>query len=505
MRSARSLALAAVLLAGCPTPTPPVDASLAPDAPTSDTPPVIDDVPASSDAGAGGDLEGDFCRPYAALRCSRLVDCGCEPFVDDALVNATGVLDVEACTERETAECVVVGLPEHGVVDREAAAAFLEAYARVTLPCDSRARIEDWLRVQSRPVIVEDVPVGGVCRTTLPCAGGLGSCGVGTCTTAPGDAEACVSPPPSCAVDLFCGAAGTCRPLATLGELCGPNVPCEGPLVCSDSVTCVERGAVGEPCDGPTCQAGLRCAGDVCTRPPTACGLPSADCGVDAVCDTGPTLCLPAVAEGGACAPGDCDASTYCDASVCRALPGDGEDCTSSYECAPGTGCDFGAAAPTGTCRPVPGDGETCLDGPQPCAAGLSCVGGTCGPPPSEGALCGRIPLQCATGLACFLEGGEYRCHAPGDAGETCGSDVQCEAGLHCNVVCVADLPTGAACTVGGNECAGRCARTSAGDGVCVAAPGPGGECVYNFECPSDTRCRYRVSACMPLVCDELR
>lgn len=147
----------------------------------------------------------------------------------------------------------------------------------------------------------------------------------------------------------------------------------------------------------------------------------------------------------------ECGVGAYCD-SVCKDLPGVGEECDSRCEfglscltvtgtCAtlrePGEECVEGSDCVSGYCEDdaclaLPGDGEDCFEYDQ-CAAGLACVDGTCYEAVETGEVCNG-DANCPEGERCLNDQqGEYVCRAPGQIGEFCSTDRDCDSPLICN------------------------------------------------------------------------
>ncbi|MCA9645905.1 MAG: hypothetical protein KC492_34680, partial [Myxococcales bacterium] len=152
---------------------------------------------------------------------------------------------------------------------------------------------------------------------------------------------------------------------------------------------------VGESCTPSDtlddCGPGLRCAGGTCVA---LCG------------DAGkPQL-------GESCEFGSCAAGLWCDDSSgsaeCAPLPGAGESCNDSFECAAGLNCVRLQSADVCV---IPGAlGEACE--PYTCGDGMGCVEGVCATKKPAGSIC-EVDEECfgvCEGLcldprpeACFL------------------------------------------------------------------------------------------------------
>lgn len=113
--------------------------------------------------------------------------------------------------------------------------------------------------------------------------------------------------------------------------------------------TCTRRVGLGGTCTRyGQCQQGLRCSGLYTTG-----------------------TCIPAGKVSDICnGYGDCELSLYCSdqTSRCARYPGDGGDCSRTYNCDRGFYCDY----VTDLCRPKRADGAPCVDNFSSCTSECS-------------------------------------------------------------------------------------------------------------------------------------
>lgn len=447
-----------------------------------------------------GDLERDFCAPWTRILCERAERCGCGAVVPG------GVLDVEGCVRRETADCVRTNAPAvaaGAVLDVRAVRACIAEIerqpecARLDIPASCGA------------LLFLPIAIGDECTMPFPapCAGNDGVCFPGSaCVGRPREGEPCF--------DLLCARG----------------------LFCSDETRrCVALGDEGAPCrQGDECDPSLRCVGDLLSgtcRAPVgeggACGA-TAECAVGLVC------------SGGACAAGDesrcsCGASRRCEPTAwsCQPRRAADERCSETRECAPDLAC-----SESGVCVARPIEGESCGPSLEPCAPSLACrlegVGGTCVPAPSDGEACGPVgddwqPV-CAGELVCSVAG--YVCAAPQPEGGACELHEDCAAGLRCvDGTCSTGLREGESCSVSAPACAEglfcdrevcraafddgahcdsfrpcvhQCLPDATGGGTCAPAPGLGDPCRRHAQCPDDLACLAGDRACIAEICAQL-
>ncbi|MEZ4376040.1 MAG: hypothetical protein R3B07_34865 [Polyangiaceae bacterium] len=139
----------------------------------------------------------------------------------------------------------------------------------------------------------------------------------------------------------------------------------------------------------------------------------------------------------------DCGKGLRCDGGTCVALCGGGkaqlgQSCESST-CADGLWCDY-YSGETAVCARLPGAGESCYDSYE-CAAGLRCVAlgsdDVCVIPGAIGAAC--EPYTCGDGLGCI----DGVCAKSKPVGSLCSMDDECDSGI-CEGAC--QNPTPEAC-----------------------------------------------------------
>jgi hypothetical protein len=233
---------------------------------------------------------------------------------------------------------------------------------------------------------------------------------------------------------------------AAKGDGCGLNEECEGSLICETNGTCpgacVERYSAGKPCS-----ADDECADElVCSNVTKHCAKPAAEgepCegGVEVQCEPG-FFCGGADAgkmQPGACVPVE-NVKLGGQGAACD--PGGGALCQSGLSCVL-TGFESGALK--WECRtPSVANGNCGVGLPEDCAGGQYCpltsldiVAGTftatCTVLPAPGDACATRPLgglmpACEPYARC---GGDGKCNAFRDLGESCTDDAVCYSG-HC-------------------------------------------------------------------------
>jgi hypothetical protein len=289
------------------------------------------------------------------------------------------------------------------------------------------------------------------------------------------------------------------------------------------------------------------------------CGLacaPGVACSVG-VCDHG---CMGSCPPGFSCTSnGDClqqcDATNdntecnlgpndigHCCGGACADLTHDPSSCgTCGLACSPGTVCLHAACVPASTC--------TAATQWLPCDLGAghqgTCCSGACVDTTSDGKNCGACGLACLEGMTCkpsdvgYCFGGGVctvyaaTCVLPsGTAPITCADvgTAHCPPGEFCAVTSPAGTfcvpldctgrADGDACLAGPETlsqcCGGRCADVSQDPsncmycghacasgqcvgGTCLPAPGTGGACAADADCPEGLSCA--AGACVPAAC----
>ncbi|MCA1828272.1 MAG: hypothetical protein LC689_15215 [Myxococcales bacterium] len=313
--------------------------------------------------------------------------------------------------------------------------AFAEAVCEVQAKCRQQAHYEEQqCEEDAKSLIAPDLDkavkagkAAFVPSEAQACLDGLRARG---CDLYAPDVAACkravkgTLPPGAACSWLYECAAGTCAP-----DVAG-----------SCPASCKAVSGEGGPCD-PGCddRLGMRCIDNVCSRLHTVdqkCGGDS-DCAAGLYCD-GFGKCaerafLQAVCETDhMCADGLwCDRSA--EGGLCRAQIATGEPCTASSAeailnaCVTGDVCKGFTFAKTGatagTCTPTGEVGAGCVASAQVtgCGEGLVCIGGKCAEKPAGGPCTGGA--DCKDGVA-YCDGAQ--CHLLKEAGETCGSDIEC-------------------------------------------------------------------------------
>jgi hypothetical protein len=271
-------------------------------------------------------------------------------------------------------------------------------------------------------------------------------CVSGKCEPLGGEGDDCSSVP--CQSDLACGlTTETCQPLVPLGGDCS-DARCEPSLGCAYGLnnTCRSPGPAGSDCvDSGDCDYESACLlgkcksggveGDVCNAFSCAEGFfcEQVTSGSEARCtaryapgaDCDPNATDPCQV-GYQCADGTCKdqygdlnepcgtvgcvdelVSLWCDydADICRALLGEGGDCsTATYACQPDLFCMSDRK-----CHAVADEGQPCNPyDPDSCKTGLFCdrITGACQLPKSQGEYCNPLAQDrtCTAGLYCYCD-----------------------------------------------------------------------------------------------------
>jgi hypothetical protein len=232
----------------------------------------------------------------------------------------------------------------------------------------------------------------------------------------------------------------------SLGSACAPG------LVCSSFGKCIQpaclpwrgAGALGEACSNDE-------GGRACVE--------------GAYCDTqGTKRCQDIPTEGESCTgsyfcePGStCQDSTGGDRAdaICKAPLAEGTPCSSNTGCAEGLACVTPAGAEVGTCTTPLADGQPCTTAGE-CASGhcpFNVEPRVCTPTPGAGEPCSE---RCQEGLVCNYGLQPIVCGVPGEEDGPCRPDRSCDEGLVCsrNGACRRPLPDGSACMENADVCA---------------------------------------------------
>ncbi|MBK8172963.1 MAG: hypothetical protein IPK60_21885 [Sandaracinaceae bacterium] len=418
-------------------------------------------------------LRAMWCTPAASTACAHLADCGCATVP-------------RACTAAYEAECETIIAPlatdlaaGNTVIVPSAATACLaeleRAYAMCISPPASRESPCGRVTVNAAPIGTRCYGEVRLGNENALCANGEGYCNaaaLNVCIDLPIAGGACFH---ACVAPSVCLLA-VCVAASAEGRGCDEIADCTSGLLCIDR-TCQLLRNVGMSCDSlQPCRAGLHCASGTCAEGAASCTL-SSDCGSGETC-IGETVaeCVPNVTEGENCDASACADGLLCDSSsgtgICRALPGEGDDCSWSGTCSVGAFCERGSAGTT--CRPKLGIGETCSAAAGPsarparpgpidpardtetrCAAGLGCAAdGTCQPLPTDGMPC-SADLLCAEGMICNTTLITPTCATLGSSGATCFGDDYCADDFYCDVssepgYCTARIGVGTVCASSG-------------------------------------------------------
>ena len=243
----------------------------------------------------------------------------------------------------------------------------------------------------------------------------------------------CTEPGSDCAVESsFCKNSTRCLDdvcrVNVAGDPCDEDGECDGEFRC-DVLTskCVARLGVGESCTNDECETTLSCKNKVCTQGPSKAGDKCTSMfGFD-----------------------DCPLGLTCSGGVCVTLPGVGEKCTESGDCAAGLICDLFKDI----CKKTPKAGEPCVAGF--CSADIF----------SQEMYCDDSNV----------------CRKPKGLGESCSSSVPCDTNYYecVNGKCK-KYDTGGSCT-SDNDCDGPQACFN---GVCteIFTLDEGAECPYSEQ-----------------------
>lgn len=262
-------------------------------------------VPSGGASGSPGDIMSAMaCSAWATATCERQEAC-------DQVAWLRNHGSKSACEQREQALCQkALSLP-----DTHATSGQVFDCSKTLITCGQRCSTSlspgqllsgepcshSW-QCSSRLCAVTlaggcgvcsgDRPVGAFCKIDSECAEGLG-CFKDSCTARAPEGASCLAQP--CALELSCVGFSPLR-------------------------TCKPRAALGEPCDpsgygAPDCAKG-RCVEGECQ--PFALVQPGKPCSI-----TSPALCT-----GG-----------FCDGSTCLGWAKEGDSCSSSLTCGPGSVC----------------------------------------------------------------------------------------------------------------------------------------------------------------------
>ena len=345
---------------------------------------------------------------------------------------------------------------------------------------------------------------------------------------------------------------GKCKGFGDAGEPCIDNTRCNEGLRCVQDPTalaavCQPPGGVGAGCTvDDDCGAGLHCTRDanlvlVCTAPVQEGGActQTSDCDVGLACLQNAQFQNVCSVPGG---PGaQCNSDTQCASGLlcsnfsCAPPAGPGGQCPQgTSECLPGLDCRFDTGVNASVCL-AGADGDTCAGFGQRCAPGLLCrnnaVSGLdeCQAPLVAGDPCDVFNSECnatlrcrpdvnlaqicqnplAPAAACTPTGGQdpcdatHRCDVGSStcvvrlaAGAPCSSDVECTAGLFCNVQggsqCAALHAVNTACAATDQCAVGLTCRQNdnLSGQICRALSNGGEGCTQLADCAPGLDCR---------------
>jgi hypothetical protein len=330
-------------------------------------------------AADGGGTAADPSAPVAEIA-MKLGGAVC-----DALAACLGPQKLSALFNREACATRIVGglaqddlAPLSDSIQKQRVALHAEQLAACyddtrALGCEVQTQR---LPASCQAAIAGQVAVGDVCSIGSDCAGEafcpLTAC-PRVCTERNASGGTC-NRDEECVSGLLC-TAGTCAAPAALGAACAGS----SGAVCALGASCVgstdtksghctsnaevQADALGAACSpgGTLCQEGLSCAWDG-----SAAFSCQAAAGPNAACH----LALPT----------QCPVDQYCDAKdvmtegKCVVLPGDGQACAVSDQCAPGALCVLESSK--SICRKIGDLGDACSQAGL-CRSG-SCTGGKC-------------------------------------------------------------------------------------------------------------------------------
>jgi len=292
--------------------------------------------------------------------------------------------------------------------------------------CDDGEWCEEW--EGPHEVCPPDAGSTDVCSRNADC--GEGRCQEGLCIPVAPDA---------CAYDADCQVGFVCEE-----QLCEPSTVCTQNADCPDGLICDERSTCSLPADGECradsdCGDNARCILQACQSLDDDICQFSNECGPGRACVD--QVCTPMCEK-----HRDCPAGTRCGDGVC--MPGGGNQCVLSSECAEGpcidghcaTACeddsacrdDLEVCGDDGLCRPDTAPRPFCTEDSE-CAAGHVCVEGVCRTPcpGGESVECLRfdsqLPICADNGL----------CYSMIETDPECAASADCPNGQRCvDAVC---------------------------------------------------------------------
>ena len=235
-----------------------------------------------------------------------------------------------------------------------------------------------------------------------------------------------------------------CMAFLASGEPCGdgvhPFTACGYGSICVEAHGLCSTGYHGEPClPGKCCAPNLAChpEEEICYGGAT--GDPCSEvfpCAPDVECDLESGICVSGL-EGSPCdTTEDCAQGLVCETSSGSCSGGlDGNPCALASECAEGHDCIIQIEVCSGA-----GPGAPCLDDSH-CGEALSCkdlglATNRCVDIRLEGEACGPLFSDftlCADGLTCNEGLEPAQCAVPGQQGEPCFDDADCDVPYHCS------------------------------------------------------------------------
>jgi hypothetical protein len=434
------------------------------------------------------------CVPQKAqgAACAAAAECASGSCADGVCCNATCAGQCEVCNEvGAVGTCIVIdGDPRGARTPCSGGSGPCASW------CDGSDRSACHPRTTTTPCSADGCVAG--LETHASFCDGKGSCsdvtkGCGAFACGPTTCKATCTSAADCATGYACNA-GTCAPIAGLGDACVDRSTCSSSAFCTDGVCCASVACdAGSSCAtsghkgfctkllGTSCAADGECASGHCVDKvccDSTCGGECQAC--DAVGSVG--TCVPVTgAPHGTRAPCDTGGGDVCKARKCDGskdptacvgwVAGAAQTCATAA-CAgtsftPAAHCDGAGScggAATIDCAPYRCDASGCLTrctADADCAASFACKAGAC--VAKSQATCADDGVTAVQPDGTRVPCGAYRCKADGSCGTDCATSSECAPGGTCDTatrICVTD------------------AASAPSQGGCSASPSGGGELV---------------------------